>query len=177
MEKLELKHLCGYLPYKLKIKRGERILVMNTGQGSSTHWVGISAVLKWFNSEMVSKPIPLLLPLSALTEPLEDGSVPIVELAKIAFGEIEVLDTTQKDGLYAVKFIDEEEDTTVFSYNTNVCSFQADYMDMEELERRITIVSRQLQLFEYLYSKHFDIHNRIPAGLAIDKRTVITSPH
>lgn len=168
MEKLELKHLCSYLPWGLEIivDEYEKTILFDTICGLTDDEIIGENDSYQFDVK------PALLPLSALTEPLEDGSVPIVELAKIAFGEIEVLDTTQKDGLYAVKFIDEEEDTTVFSYNTNVCSFQADYMDMEELERRITIVPRQLQLFEYLYQHHFDIHNRIPAGLAIDKRTV-----
>lgn len=174
MEKLELKYLKGYLGTGLKVideEIGKIFEVCGCDFSENELLVNdnIDGSIERYCLDLLK---PLLLPLSALTEPLEDGSVPIVELAKIAFGEIEVLDTTQKDGLYAVKFIDEEEDTTVFSYNTNVCSFQADYMDMEELERRITIVPRQLQLFEYLYSKHFDIHNRIPAGLAIDKRTV-----
>lgn len=167
MEKLELKHLCGYLPWGVEF----------TATYEKKEFTGILDARRlayWIeNKDKNNLQVKLhLLPLSAITEQLEDGSVPIVELAKIAFGQIDVLGITQKDGLYAVKFTDEEDDTTVFSYNTNVCSFQADYMNMEELERRITIVPRQLQLFEYLYSKHFDIHGLIPAGLAIDKRTV-----
>lgn len=161
MEKLELKHLCSYLPWSISFMANGHEYVLTADNLARREKTDTIKYIK-----------PLLLPLSAITEQLEDGSVPIVELAKIAFGQIDVLGITQKDGLYAVKFTDEEDDTTVFSYNTNVCSFQADYMNMEELERRITIVPRQFQLFEYLYSKHFDIHNRIPAGLAIDKRTV-----
>lgn len=177
MKKLEPKHLCGYLPYGLKgieyIGAKEYVLERISANNECLWAPNYDAHerLKYSLPKRIDC-IPLLLHLSALTEPLEDCSVPIVELAKIAFGQIDVLGITQKDGLYAVKFTDEEDDTTVFSYNTNVCSFQADYMNMEELERRITIVPRQLHLFEYLYSKHFDIHNRIPAGLAIDKRTV-----
>lgn len=171
MEKLEPKHIIAYLNHKLEVIHEGHIKEVH-GFMNEEVFIDYNGIGTDMNGKELFEITPLLLPLSAITEPLEDGSVPIVELAKMAFGEIDVLDTTQKDGLYAVKFIDEEDDTTVFSYNTNVCSFQADYMNMEELERRITIVPRQLQLFEYLYSKHFDIHNRIPAGLAIDKRTV-----
>lgn len=69
MDKMELKYLCGYLSYELRIKWGERIIKMNTGQGSSRYWIGISSLLKWYNSDMIEKPVPLLLPLSDLTEP------------------------------------------------------------------------------------------------------------
>ena len=81
IEKLELKHLCGYLPYDLVVEtnRGTRYYlgVFSNMRGSGIETTEISTVL-----EMQYK--PLLLPISALTEPLEDGSVPIVELAKIS---------------------------------------------------------------------------------------------
>lgn len=200
--RLEPKHFCSYLPYGVtfihklipdKVKTAVGVIYDRSGglysiQYIDDFWLNqfnslppdcddqlkqhIKSKINCWSGEIISNVRLHLLPISAITEPLEDGSVPIVELAKMAFGEIDVLDTTQKDGLYAVKFTDEEDDTTVFSYNTNVCSFQADYMNMEELERRITIVPRQLQLFEYLYSKHFDIHGLIHAGLAIDKRII-----
>lgn len=155
--KLELKHLCGYLPHKLKIKRGERILVINTGQGSSIYWVGISAVLKWFNSEMVSKPIPLLLPLSALTEPMEDGSVPIVELAKIMYPNHNEW-RLSSGGNYAV-------------IRNGYMTFEYDGGNNCFLLNNSGIMD-QMKCYEYLFAHHFDIYDLIGAGLAIDKRTI-----
>jgi hypothetical protein len=43
--KLELKHLAPYLPFKVKIMHFDKPKLMNGGQGSSNHWIGISATL------------------------------------------------------------------------------------------------------------------------------------
>lgn len=86
MEKLTLEQIAPYLPYGLRIHRGGRNLLMNTGKGSSVHWVGISAVIDWFNSEMISKPFPILRRLD-LAKPIKingEEKIPIEELAKIA---------------------------------------------------------------------------------------------
>lgn len=66
--KLTIEHLAPYLPYGLRIQRGERNLKMNMGKGSSVHWIGISAAIDWFNSDMASKPVPVLRPLSDITK-------------------------------------------------------------------------------------------------------------
>lgn len=42
---LELKHLAPYLPHQLKVKWGDRIVKMNTGQGSSKYWIGIWSIV------------------------------------------------------------------------------------------------------------------------------------
>jgi len=64
MDKLELKYIAPYLPYKLSIQHGDKSKVMNMGKGSSVYWIGISAVIDWYNSEMLSKPKPILRPMS-----------------------------------------------------------------------------------------------------------------
>lgn len=61
--KLELKHLAPYLPYKIKMLHYDKKKVLNAGQGSSVHWVGITHAL---NHQENTK--PLLHPLSKLTD-------------------------------------------------------------------------------------------------------------
>lgn len=71
MEKLQLKHLAPYLPYKIKIWDSvvKKEKVMNTGQGSSNNWVGIKTILNYSDrSNFVY--IPILKPLE-LTQTLE----------------------------------------------------------------------------------------------------------
>ena len=169
IKKLELKHLCGYLPYDLVVEtnRGTRYYlgVLSNMRGSGIETREISTVL-----EMQYK--SLLLPLSALTEPLEDGNVPIVELAKMAKF------WNNKNQNY---FVNTERFTYGCSgqeYDFWFCSdgsFNATrllYEDNEFVSESACIINNQVQLFEYLYSKHFDIYGLIDAGLAIDKRTV-----
>ena len=78
--KLEMKFLAPYLPYGLRIQRGQRNLKMNMGKGSSTHWIGISAVIDWFNSDMISKPMPILRPMSDLFMTDEDISCDLMDI-------------------------------------------------------------------------------------------------
>lgn len=63
IEKLKLNHLTPYLPHKLRVMHGGKDKVMNIGRGSSMHWIGISAVIKWQNVKAGCKPI-----LNQLTE-------------------------------------------------------------------------------------------------------------
>ena len=77
MEKLELKHLAGYLPYKLKLI-DDKPKVMNAFCGHSTNWCSIEYAIK-----MQRKPI--LRPLSDLTKEIEvngEKFVPLDELWK-----------------------------------------------------------------------------------------------
>ena len=68
---LELKHLVGYLPYKLKIKYQERSQVMNLGEGHSLHWIGIKSVVRWQNVNG-EPPKPIVRPLSDLINEIEE---------------------------------------------------------------------------------------------------------
>lgn len=62
-DKIEIKHLSPYLPYNLRVMHGDNNKVMNTGQGSSRHWIGISSVIKWQGVKAGCKPV--LHPLTA----------------------------------------------------------------------------------------------------------------
>lgn len=152
IEKLELKHICGYLPWGL------------TGYHKEGHICNIDfdMVVKYGTNLANYK--PLLFPLSALIEQLPDGTVPIVELAKICtkYEKLKLENTTTTKNGYWIAL----SNARIFGYIQEANSFcMYDYKD-------VYTVSNQLQLFEYLYSKHFDIYGLIDAGLAIDKRTV-----
>ena len=59
-EKLTLNDLCGYLPFKLKVLDTviKKQKVMNLGQGTSSHWVGIKTILNYQNAgKHIYKPI------------------------------------------------------------------------------------------------------------------------
>lgn len=68
MMKLELKYLVPYLPYKLKVNHFGTIKILNCGQGSSKHWVGVTSGLKY---QDFVKFAPILRPLSDLRNNIE----------------------------------------------------------------------------------------------------------
>jgi len=163
--KLELKHLKNYLGTGLKgviaddgIVRELHGLYKYTLQVIPSKHGFTHCVHEYFK--------PLLLPLSALIEPMEDGSVPIVDLAKMLYSEIS---WTGK-----FKLVDNEVHFDSYeSFNL----FWYDYESKEFMVRMYETDSfpeNQLQLFEYLFANHFDVYGLIPAGLAIDKRTIKT---
>lgn len=159
IEKLELKHLCGYLPYGLNFIIESGLIFKLRATHIFNNHTGIYKGL-----EKQAK--LLLLPLSALTEPLEDGTVPIVELAKIAGLNFIKIDSIQITNGW-IQILSQPKDSFYrFVYDSKTMGFRY-YID-----GNLYHLSNQLQLFEYLYLKHFDIYGLIDAGLAIDKRTV-----
>ena len=166
MEKLELKHLCGYLPWGLKVQS-------KLGYGD-LDYKGRIKELTTINIDKIDgvKWAPLLLPLSALTEPLEDGSVPIVELIKIQFKRWNS-DYNIND-VYDIEF----QQNVDWSCGMDHFILPCIWVKIDGYCYEITLGEMTLTwVNEYLYSKHFDINNCIPAGLAIDKRTLTPYPH
>lgn len=179
IEKLELKHICGYLPYGLHgiIKtKGDSFEV----ELKSLHQYSIqtSPQIHGYKYCQFTDIKLLLLPLSALTEPLEDGTVPIVELAKMS-------NNNNSDCKYAYEL---KKQGVVVNYIEDGNAYVCDYFNYDENGFYIfsdnykfshdyassskEYCRNQLQLFEYLFAHHFDIYGLIPANLAIDKRTV-----
>lgn len=170
-EKLTLKELVGYMPYELKIKRGERILKMNTAQGSSVHWIGISAVLKWFNSDMLSKPIPILRPLSDLTKEITHNGetfVPIVEICRLSETVNNVLRLGFKSYIVGFDYENSMSEKLRFCYHVLTKHFGLLNLEDDSYES----ILHQHDMFQKLYEWHFDIHGLIERGLAIDKNTL-----
>lgn len=111
-----------------------------------------------------------LRPLSDLTKPcLQDGKIPIVELAKLSEGEnININKVKSKWDLHGVKFIDMDGDECVFAFHCKISSFGLHVCDTEEMQ----LVHKQLQLFQKLLEWHFDLFDLIEKGEAIDVNTL-----
>lgn len=140
IEKLELKYLCGYLPYGLEILHGDFVAEL---QWLLRYGCVFDYLIDRSRSRAEYEKIkPLLLPLSALTEPMEDGIVPTKEIEKMVGYKMYVSQNFDGELLLKAK---------------NEC-----YL----------FTSDAHAILEYLCSKHFDIYGLIPAGLAIDKRTI-----
>ena len=103
---------------------------------------------------------PHFLPMSALTDPLEDGTTPIVELAKIAYPK-----TGQDAEFFDGRCYVAPNHNYYFSYEVSDNSFHCTWYD-----RSKCYVPNQLALFEYLFSKHFNVFD-LDESLWIDKRT------
>lgn len=193
IEKLELKHLCGYLPHGLQCQYvhktmdgfivKDKVFILDSfmQHGVWKYWTHDQKFLKHV---LIGKGFrscdfkPLLLPLSALTEPMEDGTVPIVELAKIELltkkcqiGDLYNVESFKLLKDHFCEFYEEEDSYTRYWFQYNeVNGFSKQIVINGDFESTFCNIS--IDLFEYLYSKHFDIYGLIPAGLAIDKRTV-----
>jgi len=172
--KLELKHIAPYLAHGLKTTEGYLI--------GLTNWIGWCGVFKDDTGEKhvpLSGFKPLLLPLSALTEPLPDGSIPILELAKInGFTPQNYFIELQNDTivLYGEHFSHPEEGLTArffFELDIDNCNMDKgiEYKN-NSCDSIFSPLKEQIKSFEYLYSIHADIYGLIPAGLAYDKRKI-----
>jgi len=180
MEILQLKDIACYLPYGLNVIidcaesiylnysqvliKGTRTIKLNCSYLSllENNSINIETKIENYKTGKVSTIwhksnrllIPILRPISDLYKPLKDGTIPIVELAKIAFPEYKdwALDdkyifTTKKSGM-----------SITFRFRENHHSFVSN----------TGVNEYQMQLFDYLNEHHFDYRGLIEKGLAID---------
>lgn len=180
---LELKHLAPYLPYGLKgIAYVSKDIALDnvdiTGcnrselycEYTSERYKNMSGARKWFDLYEVK---PLLLPMSSLYTEMEDGTVPIVELAKIATGiqDWEVIEYQPTFGSRKIKF---KPYLVAYNKEYNFRFFFRDkdfYLYDVDGARECTH-QNQLDLFTYLFSHHFDVFSLIPQNLALDKTKI-----
>lgn len=161
IEKLELKHICGYLPYGIRFtaKYENREFTQTLDARRLAYWIENKDSGKLYGKLH-------LLPLSALTEPLEDGTVPAIEIAKLC------------DNGHSYDKSKIKKYTSSISIMTDICYdvenviIRTHYgISVERGGYWVTMPTVQ-RILEYLYSKHFDIFDLIGSGIAIDKRTV-----
>ena len=179
MKELELKDICGYLPYDLKIMDTEREAVFPfLGYEIDTTLTKIllyDEETDWWN---LSNFKPILRPLSDLYKPIiHNGKeiFPIVELAKRGNG-CAVLDNhwmlvnngaeTQRNrnGFYR------------FEYN-EALSFFENYWRGTNNGVSYRKVKYQYQLFDYLHELKIDYRGLIDAGLAISVHDLEFNPY
>ncbi len=157
--KPNITHLAPYLPYGLKWKfDGEDFTHDIVGLDITNRGVKLVSPYNDYGDCEISSGKPLLLPMSSLYTEMEDGTVPIVELAKIAFPKNKF--ELNRSGCWfgAEKFI--------YSEATN--SFRTLHEDGGCFSQGSEVIN-QLTLFTYLFPHHFDVYNLIPQNLAIDK--------
>lgn len=150
-KELLFKALCGYLPYKLKLKALKRRYRAYNGCRTLTEIFELYSVSNSWNPDVfigIDGPVgfyniddfkPLLLPLSHLTEEIEHNGERFVPVEKL-------------------KWMFDLEDL--------------DHHLVIEFETKITMLKNCMDIIEKLFEWHFDVYGLIEKGLAIDKTTV-----
>jgi|SRR5690606_5437814 len=153
--KLTIEHLAPYLPYKIRVIDTivGRSKVMNTGQGSSNHWVGIKTVLNY--EGRIYKPI--LRPLSDLNKESFKETI-------IAF--FESLEKDIKITKYDSGNSDENDFTLTVTYK-----WMGDVFT-EILVNRGSVNDSRYYFVKWLLKNHFDVFGLIDQNLAIDINTL-----
>lgn len=156
--KLELKHIAPYLAHGLNILIEDNWI--ETVSGLSGTSIDTTVGNNWEYSVT-----PLLLPLSALTEPLEDGIIPAIKLSELLIEK-----GIKKDIAPTIPF-SARIVTKPFGKMLKVTKCDEWYVmiSFDNPERAKHI------LIEKLIEWHFDIYGLIDSGLAIDKRTIKSS--
>lgn len=170
--KLEITHLAPYLPYGLKWKfDGEDFTHDIVGLDITNRGVKLVSPYNDYGDCEISSGKPLLLPMSSLYTEMEDGTVPIVELAKMAAtqmltdkGEWTLGNEYDIHG-YLFRVVRNNFLLAVFYYNekSKYFSFRTNGVELH---------CPQLDLFTYLFSHHYDVYSLIPQNLALDKTKI-----
>lgn len=168
---LELKHLAPYLPYGLKVQHesiDEDVTEICNIESISLDCITFDNGCDfYFDDSEYDNPIikPLLLPMSSVYTEMEDGTVPIVELAKI-------------EHPCSIYHILRNKVVEVAGDNQNSMSFKYDLDDNYFINSNFDCddeyypIMYQLDLFTYLFSHHFDVFSLIPQNLALDKTKI-----
>lgn len=192
--KLELKHIAPYLPYGLRIAKGLATYRDIYSKIDISRQFNDSEGLEWDTVQRLlfeESWKPLLLPMSSLYTEMEDGKVPIVELAKMLGDFKELISISVDDNCtdelgnrapyYECKYvsnIDEDiHSTLVFCPDT--VSFERMIIYNAHITRPVSSsdfkgcpIRCYNQFYEYLFQHHFDVYGLIDKGLALDKTKI-----
>lgn len=165
-KKLELKDICGYLPYDL---RGIWVSPKLNGDknyiGHIVH-IGLLSVDYYIKNNADVKPI--LRPLSDLYKTITHKGkeiIPIVELANLSFCFDGRNNCWVLNGHYA-------------EYDTGYDYIKFCYSDSRNcFDSTRGTIRNQYQLFDYLNELKIDYRGLIDAGLAIDANTLNENPY
>lgn len=171
--------IAGYLPYKVKclVKDAggkEQVAELSSIYLNDKDLIANCGFYDLVESEHGFESVkPLLRPLSSLTTEQEiEGKmvVPIVELARISDNDIawKVVDGEVK----GMRFKNNYRNSGKYGEYGHEMKFQVKNCDFEvRWETGAMCANNQLQLFQWLYKHHFDLHGLIDRGLAVDKST------
>lgn len=167
MEKLQINHLAPYLPYGLKcqIDLGQNEIVVTDSWGLKT---GSDYPASYYDEGkryglMMSQIKPLLRPLSDLYKEMEDGIVPIVEIAR-------------EMGLKFVRYDFGRNCVDLYLTDRKGKKARFWYDSFKTGTFRLIIHGsnsvNQLVGFTYLFQHHYDVWDLIGQNLAIDKSKI-----
>lgn len=124
----------------------------------------------------ISHIIPILRPLTDLYKPMENGEIPIVELANIAFPGPLNYELIETDGLADEYYVEIVGYTDIdIAFYVEHCSQSFDFMcSNSDNFFDYFYIGNQLQLFDWLYEHHFWLGDQsyFDKGLIIDKNTM-----
>lgn len=184
MKKLELKDIASYLPYGMIFmnKKGvvlrmdslhERIYNVWANQRyikgrkdeNDINYPYLSSLNCSGEGDYLRRIKPILRPMSDLVNPLEDGTIPIVELANIAsirwntpFFDYRIVPTRSYDLYIASNYNGNE----FLGFDLATKSFFSGHEGVPNSP------ANQVELFDYLNAHHFDYRGLIDEGLAVD---------
>ena len=133
IEKLELKHLFGYLPYGLKVAHEGCVKELH-GLMNEEAYLDYNGIWTDMYGKELCEIKPLLLPLSALNTQ----------------SMINDLHGNMSDAI--LDWID--------------------YFNSDGQNKDVAIICAPYPVIKWCFENHIDINELIPAGLAIDKRTI-----
>lgn len=163
--KLSISHLAPYLPYGLKAKVGNETRLLSAANFRYGTVKYIDSDGDDYNTS-INNLKPLLLPMSSLYTEMEDGAVPIIEIAK------RHIEYDEKKGDYDFKL----ESCFARQIRLDITWMHTAYSE-PLYDDRLFIQTQRTHLNpywvnEYLFSHHFDVWNLIPQNLAIDKTKI-----
>lgn len=163
MNKIELKHVAGYLPYGLKM------ISQNDFVAPLIRELRVDGF-----QFMIDTRKPILRPLSDLTKEIEvngEKIVPVLIIAKMfGFGDLEKFELDDDVVAYGwvERYMDDSQPYS-FGYFQNG-EFGTWYDDIDDSHPIQTHC--KMEVIEWLYEHHFDIHDLIGKEIAIDINTL-----
>jgi len=156
-EKLELKHLAAYLPYKLKMQsRNGTDFIMGGLKVQQTFEGGVWDEDGYFYGRCK----PYLRPLSQLTETITHNEETFVPIQRLNDMRGVALPHDQYDELYS-------EENCFGCKWAGVYSFWFDKETLSFYDNTNCGVSPQLEMFQKLHEWHFDLYSLLSSNLAL----------
>jgi hypothetical protein len=182
MKTLELKDICGYLPYKLHV----RYLHKYASNIIIGEWTELSRLFykDWMPIVTVGGHTggfedftPILRPLSDLYKTITHNGkeiIPIVECAKICYGSIKWEFTLDK--FWEMKKGCAKSGTDLFFFFNNYNAGFKCYTFRHSYAEDKTVCN-QSELYDYLHELKIDYRSLIDAGLAVSVYDLETNPY
>jgi beta-mannanase len=180
--KLELKDICGYLPYRLNIKYYKSDIII------CVQYLGLySEDIEYYDCNGASYnqyyATPILRPLSDLYRRITHNGkeiIPMVELAKIAEPNY-VWKINKKMAIREIIY-ETWTDKIYFGYTGLHRYFKSTKRDGRYFysmyqDDNVEYIPDQIPLFDYLHELKIDYRGLIDSGLAIDANNLETNPY